>query len=118
MVATILKSIRSFKYAFLGIGWVVRSENNARIHLAATISGIIAAFYFNISKSEWLWIILCIALVWITEIINTGLEKLVDLVSPNFHPLAGKVKDLGAAAVLIAALFSIICAVVIFSSYF
>jgi diacylglycerol kinase len=113
----IIKSIRSFKFAFYGLLWVVKSENNAKIHAMATLLVIALSAYLKIAAREWLWIFLCIGLVWILEILNTALEKLVDLVSPGYHVEAGKIKDLGAAAVLVAAVFSLLCATLIFIPY-
>lgn len=93
---------------------MVISENNARIHLLASIVVISAGIYVELSAYEWLWIALAIALVWILEAINTAIEALVDLASPDFHPLAGKAKDIAAAAVLIASIFAVIVGIIIF----
>lgn len=110
------KFYRSLGFAFRGLKMLVVSENNARIHLAATGGVLAAGVVFDVSKTEWLWLALAVALVWLTEAANTALEKLVDLVSPEFHPLAGQVKDLAAASVLIAALFALVVAGVVFGS--
>lgn len=110
----ILKTLRSFRFAFKGLWQVGRFENNARVHLLATIIVIGAAFFLKVEKSEWLWLLASIALVWICETFNTAIEKLVDLVSPEYNETAGKVKDLSAGAVLIAASFSIVVALIIF----
>lgn len=93
---------------------MVISENNARIHLLASIVVISTGIYVELSAQEWLWIALAIALVWILEAINTAIEALVDLASPDFHPLAGKAKDIAAAAVLIASIFAVIVGIIIF----
>lgn len=93
---------------------MVISENNARIHLLASIVVILTGIYVELSAQEWLWIALAIALVWILEAINTAIEALVDLASPDFHPLAGKAKDIAAAAVLIASIFAVIVGIIIF----
>ena len=94
----------SFGYAFRGLADVIRTQANARIHLAAMVAVIAAGWYFSITRWEWCIAILCIALVFALETLNTALEYLVDLVSPQPHPLAGKAKDAAAAAVLIAAI--------------
>ncbi|HHB51948.1 MAG TPA: diacylglycerol kinase family protein, partial [Saprospiraceae bacterium] len=85
-----------------------QSEPNARIHLIIAILVIIAGFYFQLSKYEWGIILLTIAMVITAEAINTALEKLTDLASPDIHPLAKKVKDIAAGAVLISVIFAVI----------
>ncbi len=113
----IKKNLKSYKYALNGLKHLLRLENNARIHLAATFLILALSAYFRIETTEWLWVILSISLVWMTELLNTAIEKIVDFISPEFHPEAGKIKDLAAAAVLVAALFSIIVGVIIFQKY-
>jgi diacylglycerol kinase len=108
------KFIKSIGFALEGIFTLIKSENNARIHLLATLLVILTGFYFKITSLDWYWIILAIAMVWICEAFNTALESLVDLVSPEKHPLAKKVKDLAAAGVLIAAIFAVIVAAKVF----
>ncbi|MEI6409228.1 MAG: diacylglycerol kinase family protein [Bacteroidota bacterium] len=108
------KRLLSFRYAFQGIADLFTSQPNARIHLAAAIFVISAGFYCHINQTEWALIILCIALVFALEAVNTALEYLTDLVSPDFHPLAGKAKDVAAAAVLIAAIGAMLVGILIF----
>ena len=110
----ILKTIRSFRFAFKGICEVFKNENNAKVHALATILAVIAGVFFRISVNEWLWVALAIALVWTTELLNTALEKLTDLVSPEHHPGAGAVKDLAVGAVLVCAAFAFVTGLVIF----
>ena len=111
------KSIRSFRFAFQGIWQFFRYENNARVHLLATLVVLLAGCVFGLTRQEWLWITIAIALVWITESINTALEKLVDIASPNFNAQAGAVKDMAAGAVLMAALAAVIIGLLIFWPY-
>ena len=87
---------------------------NFRIHLTAVILVSGLGWFFHLSASEWLWIILAVGLVLITELLNTALELLVDLVSPGFNSQAGKVKDVAAGAVLVAAVIAVIIGAVIF----
>ena len=94
----------SFRPAISGLVAMVRSEPNARLHAVATVVVIVAAVAVNVSAVEAGLLVLAIGLVWIAEAVNTAIEAVVDLVSPERHPLAGLAKDLGAAAVLIAAL--------------
>ena len=84
------------------------------MHLLASILVTGLGIYFQIDRNEWLWIALAVILVWTTEAVNTSIEKMVDLLHPNFDPRAGHIKDLAAGAVLMAALFSIIVALIIF----
>ncbi len=94
---------KSFGYAFKGLAVLFREEVHAQFHLFATFVVTFAGWYFQISKTEWCLVILTIALVIATEALNTAIENLTDLTSPEIHPLAGKAKDLAAAGVLIAA---------------
>ncbi|MCB0606791.1 MAG: diacylglycerol kinase family protein [Lewinellaceae bacterium] len=100
----IRKRLLSFKYAFRGIADLFVSQPNARIHAAAAVAVIAAGWYFRISAGEWALVALTIAVVLAAEAFNSALEYLTDLASPEFHPLAGKAKDIAAAAVLLAAL--------------
>lgn len=101
-------------YALKGIFIFFRDGRNAKIHLLAACVVIITGLMFNITKHEWLWISLAIAVVLITEMINTSIELLCDLVMPHQNDKAGKLKDIAAGAVLVAALFAIVVAGVIF----
>ena len=108
------KAARSFRYATQGILDLFRFENNARIHLFAAIAVVVAGFYFQLSRTEWALIIIQIALVWAAEAFNTALEKLADVVSPDYHPLIKSVKDLAAGGVLIVAIAAAIVGTLIF----
>jgi diacylglycerol kinase len=110
----IQKRLDSFGYAFKGIKDLFITQKNAQIHLVVSIFVIIAAFFFNISKTEWLICILLIGLILAAEAINTALEYLTDLVSPDYHELAGKTKDVAASAVLFLAIAAAIIGVIIF----
>jgi len=111
------KRIASFGFAFKGLKTLVRTQPNARIHLLATLVVISAGCYFPLPPSEWLWLVLAIAGVWVTEALNTSLEFLTDLVSPDYHPLAGHAKDVAAAAVLISAIAAVLIGLLIFLPY-
>jgi diacylglycerol kinase (ATP) len=108
------KLVRSFGYAFKGVAYATSSQLNFRIHLGATVLVIIAGFLFHISIGQWQWVALSITLVLVTEIFNTMIETLVDLVSPGYNEKAGRIKDMSAGAVVIAALFAFITALIIF----
>jgi diacylglycerol kinase (ATP) len=107
----------SFRYAFKGLKLFFATQHNSWIHLFATCSVVAAGFFFGITKTEWLFVVAAIALVLITEMLNTAIEFLVDLVSPDYNELAGKVKDLASGAVLFAALMAVIIGVLVFGPY-
>jgi diacylglycerol kinase len=109
--------IRSFKFAFNGIRTMVRSQQNAWIHAFATVMVIIFGIHFNLTISEWCWIILAAISVWTAEALNTAFEFLTDVASPEFHPLAAKAKDVAAGAVLIAALGAVLIGFLIFGHH-
>ena len=106
--------VRSFGYAFRGIGVMIRTQANARIHAVATMLAVAAGFWFGISRGEWCAVITAIGLVWTAEGLNTALEAVVDLASPEQHPLAGRAKDVAASAVLCAAIAALAIGVLIF----
>lgn len=107
----------SFRYAFKGLKLFFTTQHNSWIHLVAALSVIAAGFFFGITRMEWLFVILAIALVLIIEILNTAIEFLVDLVSPEYNELAGKIKDLAAGAVLFAAIMAAVIGVLVFGPY-
>ena len=109
-----IKRLLSFKYAFAGLADMVRTQVNARIHLAAATSVLIAGWFFQLSATEWALLFICIAGVLAAEAFNTALEYLTDLVSPGIHPLAGKAKDAAAAAVLLVSIGAIAVGLLIF----
>lgn len=98
----------SFRYAAEGVITAVKEERNMRFHIFAAIGVIFLASFLSLALFEWLWILLVTFLVIIMEILNTVVENLTDLVSPDFHPLAKTVKDMAAAVVLITSIFALI----------
>lgn len=107
----------SFKYAGKGILKLISLEHNAWIHCAAIVLVTVAGFYFGITKYEWIAIIACFGMVLAAEAFNTAIERIVDLVSPQKQPLAGDIKDLAAAGVLICAMAAAIIGLIIFIPY-
>ena len=95
--------IRAFKHAFSGWLFVIRTQQNAWIHLLATLCVVLLAAWLGLPLRDWAVLILAIAIVWMAEFLNTALEAVVDLASPERHPLGKVGKDVGAAAVLVAA---------------
>lgn len=104
---------RSFRYAFAGWWYVIRTQKNAWIHTAASVVVLALALILHLQARDFAILILTIAMVWTAEFINTALEAVVDLASPQLHPLAKVGKDVGAAAVLIAAIASILVGLLI-----
>lgn len=112
--SSFVKLMRSFGYAFKGIKYAAKTQLNFRIHLVAMLTAIFMGYALHISASEWYWIMLCITLVLVAELLNTAIETLTDLVSPEYNVKAGHVKDVAAGAVVITALFAIILGLIIF----
>jgi diacylglycerol kinase len=94
---------RSFRYAFSGWWFVIRTQRNAWIHAVISVVVLIISFWLQLDRRDWTMIIIAIAMVWTSEFLNTALEAVVDLASPEQDQLARVGKDVGAAAVLIAA---------------
>jgi len=101
IMINIQKFLKSVPFAWEGIITLFKSENNAKIHLLAVVVVVISGFWIGFSEGEWLTIILTMGGVLALEAVNTAIETVVDLVSPEFHPLAKKAKDVAAGAVLI-----------------
>ena len=98
----------SFRYAFEGWWFVLRTQRNTWIHAAVSVVVFGLALWLGIGRLEWAILILTTMAVWMAEFANTALEAVVDLVSPDYHPLAKAAKDVAAAAVLVGALGAVI----------
>jgi diacylglycerol kinase len=105
--------IASFGHAFRGWWYVLRTQKNAWVHAFATVSVILVAAWLGLPPRDWAVLALVISMVWTAEVLNTSIEAVVDLASPVHHPLAKVGKDVGAAAVLIAALASVVVGLLI-----
>lgn len=99
--------LQGFSYAFAGIGYVLRTQRNARVHAAAAGLVIAAAILFRLSHVEWAILAMTIGLVFSAEMINTVAELAVDLLVQRQHPMAKIAKDVGAGAVLVTALAAV-----------
>ncbi len=108
-----LSRVRAFHYAFQGWGYVLRTQRNAWIHSAIAIAVFIVGLWLELPARDWAIIILTAALVFSAEFINTAIEAVVDLATQEHHPLAKVGKDVGAAAVLVAALAAILIGLLI-----
>jgi diacylglycerol kinase (ATP) len=109
--------LRSFGHAFRGLKVLLQSQQNARIHAVATVLVLAVGVLLRISTIEWALIVLAILCVWVAEALNTAIEFLVNRISPEPHPLAGKAKDVAAGAVLVAAIGSAIIGVCVFGPH-
>jgi diacylglycerol kinase len=107
-------TLKSFSFAFDGIASALKQEPNFRIHIILGLIVLVAAYFLKFTSIEWLILILTIFFVLVLELINTTLEQLVDLVSPEVQPKAKIAKDVSAAAVLLSAIFSIIVGAILF----
>jgi diacylglycerol kinase (ATP) len=100
--------LQSFRYAFSGLGRFFFEEHNAILHMLATVTVVILIFFFRIRGAEMLSLVIVTGGVWITELINTAIENIMDMISPEKHPKVKYIKDLAAAAVLIASIVALI----------
>jgi undecaprenol kinase len=111
------KLLKSFKHAFLGILFCLRSERNMQIHATATVLVLLIGTYVQVTKMEWLVLLLTIGGVLSLEMVNTALEKTVDLATAERHPLAKIAKDAAAGAVLVFSCIAVVIGLVIFIPY-
>jgi diacylglycerol kinase (ATP) len=109
----LISRYHSFGHAFRGWWYVIRTQKNAWLHAIITTLVVVMALWLQVSAKDWAVLVLTIALVWSAELFNTAIEAVVDLASPVQHPLAKTGKDVGAAAVLIAALAAILVGLLI-----
>ena len=108
------RRVASFGHAVRGVGAALRSEVHLQFHALATVVVLGLGFYYGITRLEWALVALAIAGVWTAELVNTAIEALTDLASPEYHPLAGKAKDVAAGAVLLAALGALVVGTLVF----
>lgn len=113
MKSFILSRIASFGHALRGWQYVLKTQRNAWIHALTATTVILLSFWLQIPPRDWAVLILTIAMVFTAEFINTSIEAVVDLASPQKHPLAKVGKDVGAGAVLIAALAGVLIGLLI-----
>jgi diacylglycerol kinase (ATP) len=108
------KVTAGFGFAIRGIVAAIRAEQNLRIHLVAAVCVIAGAWYYRVSVTEWAVLMVCIGSVIAAELINTAIERLVDLVSPGYDTRAGLIKDISAGAVLVTAIIAAVAGSIIF----
>ncbi|MBO8156051.1 MAG: diacylglycerol kinase family protein [Bacillaceae bacterium] len=103
-----------FSFALRGIYCVFQSEINFKIHVIASILVTILGFYFHLSAIEWLFVLFAIGIVLVSEILNTAIEQIVNYLFTEYHPTAGKIKDIAAGAVLAASIIAALIGFIIF----
>lgn len=111
------KFIKGFRYAFSGIRIAFSEQLNLKVQLGVAVIVVAAGFYYHVTNLEWLALLIIISLVLSLEMVNSAVESLVDLVTLERKPLAGKVKDIAAGAVLIVSLLAIVVGFLIFKKY-
>lgn len=109
--------MKSFIHALRGIWAAVKSEPHMRFHLISSLLVIIAGFFFHVEPSDWMALIFSMGLVITAELINSAIEDMVNLVSPEIQPLAGRIKDMAAGAVLVSAITAAVIGVMVFWKY-
>ena len=107
--------LKSFKYAGKGIFYAFREEQNIKIHFLVAILAILLAIYFKISTGEIIALVVVISLVIVAELINTVLERIVDIIKPRMHPYAKSIKDMLAGMVLMASVGAAVVGLIIFA---
>jgi diacylglycerol kinase len=105
--------LHAFRHAFAGWWYMLRTQRNAWIHAVVSTGAFALGLWLALDRIEWAIIVLAMALVWMAEFVNTALEAVVDLASPDLHPLAKVGKDVAAAAVLVAALAAVVVGLLI-----
>lgn len=106
---------RSFLFAIQGFRTAIRSERNIKVMLAAGACAIVAGLIVHLDALSWAIVLLCCGVVISAELVNTAIETTIDLVSPEFHPLAGRAKDIAAAAVWVLATIVAIVGIIVFA---
>ncbi len=93
---------------------MIRCQHNAWIHAVATVGAVALGFFLNLSRFEWCWIVVAVAIVWTAEALNTAFEFLADAAAPNFSPIVRDAKDVAAGAVLVTAIAAVIIGGIVF----
>jgi diacylglycerol kinase (ATP) len=114
---TVAGRVKSFRHAFGGLWFMLRTQHNAWVHLSATIAVAAAGFVLQVRAADWRWLIAALAVVWTAEAMNTAFEHLCDVVSPEFHAGVQRCKDVAAGAVLICAIAAAVLGAVTFWPY-
>jgi diacylglycerol kinase len=108
------KALRSFRYAYEGLRYALRTQQNMKFHFFVSFAVLLLALWLHLPRTDIMLLLLAVTLVVVTELINTAVEKAVDLAMPTTHPLAKIAKDAAAAAVLVTAIFAAIIGMIVF----
>lgn len=111
---SISQRLRSIKYAYRGLGVLIREEHNTRVHLGVATVVLIAGFVFKITAFEWIAVVFASGFVITLEIVNTAIEDICDFISPEKHEMIKRIKDLSAAGVLVSAIIAVIIGLIVF----
>ncbi len=114
MKQSLMAFARSFVFAFSGVAHAFRTQRNMRVHILIAWAIVVLGWWLGISSVEWAIIVLTMGAVFAAEMMNTVVESMVDLVSPDRHALAKTAKDVAAGAVLVLAIFAVVVGVIIF----
>jgi diacylglycerol kinase len=109
----LLKRLNSFRYAFSGWWYVLRTQKNAWIHAVITVVVFLLGLWLELGRHDWAILLVTTMLVWMAEFTNTALESIVDMTMPAPHPLAKAAKDVAAATVLVGALGAVLVGLLI-----
>jgi diacylglycerol kinase len=118
MILDVKRLLKSFRYAWRGFWYVIRTEQNVRLHVVAVFVVIFLMVYFQVSLWQAVILVLVMTLVLTLELINTIFEKMVDVLQPRMHHYVGVIKDVMAAAVLVSSIGAVIIGILIFAPYF
>jgi diacylglycerol kinase (ATP) len=100
--------VRSVRFALRGVRLMLASQHNAWVHAVATVAVCVVGVMLRVERADWCWLVLAMVSVWTAETMNTALEFLCDVASPEFHPLVEKAKDVAAGAVLMSAVGAVV----------
>jgi diacylglycerol kinase (ATP) len=117
MAFSIRKRVASFSHAFRGVSALLRTQHNARLHLAATVAALALGYVLAISSGEWLAVVLAVGMVWTAEALNTAVEFLADEISLERRDFLGIAKDVGAAGVLFASVSALAVGLIVFGPH-
>lgn len=109
--------IKSFQYAFRGLAKVFREEQNLRVQVTAGVFAFVLALYLGINSTEWCILIVVSTIVLLMEIVNSAVERVTDVLKPRIHTYVKEVKDIMAAAVMLASILAVIVGIIIFYPY-
>ena len=113
----IKRLIKSFKYAFKGLYKTFTEEQNLKLQSIAACLVMVLAFYFNITRIEWMFLVFVIGIVILMEIANSAIERVTDILKPRIHDYVKEIKDIAAAGVMVASFIALVIGIIIFWPY-